>query len=412
MEERYLLLEEIGNGAGGTVYKAFDRHLNRCVAVKRVCPDKIRAAEEAEVLKHLKHPAIPIIYDVYGDEEYTCIVMEYMSGRSLISVLDEGEPFFEGRAVEIGLRIGECLQYLHELPEKIIYRDLKPANLLLDEGDAVKLIDFDSAFTKQPGTLEKVRSGTFGYSAPEQFEAEGIVDERSDIYGFGTTMYHMLTGQNPSRPPYRFRKIRECNPLISEELERIIETCMAKEREARFGSMGEVLAELKGYDKNGKRKRKRGRTYGIGRRRYMTETKKNILLTAKREGGLFFSAVLLLGGLLAAGLLLAEPRAVNAENISSGTKKNWKTDNSATGGGQSKAGDTVQEPEILPLILYNNKKETIIIKEGTFYKTDTNFHLAIPNELFSGEKGAEITIICKDLESGKISEKVLLLKSK
>lgn len=409
MEERYLLLEGIGNGAGGMVYKAFDRHLNRCVAVKKVCRDKVRASEEAEVLKALKHPAIPIIYDVYKEEEHTCIVMEYMSGRSLLSILEEGEPFAEGRAVEIGLRIGECLQYLHTLPEKIIYRDLKPANLLLDRGDAVKLIDFDSAFIKQTGSCGRVMTGTFGYSAPEQFAAEGVVDERSDIYGFGTTMYHVLTGRNPSRPPYRFRKIRECNPLISEGLERIIEKCMAKEKEARYGSMEEVIKALQSYEK----KEQKVRKFGSRRKRYMVEEKKNILLTAKRDGGLFSVAVFLLGSLLAAGMLLtAEPETVKAESASKSTGQTYETDNYEVRHAPIETDAESQKTKIMPLILFNNKKETIIIKEGTFYKTDTDFHIAVPHELFSGERGVEITVICKDLESGEKSEKVLLLKSK
>lgn len=399
MEERYLMLEGIGNGAGATVYKAFDRHLNRYVAVKRTGREEKNAFEEAEVLKRLKHPAIPIIYDVFRDGESTCMVMEYMAGKNLLSVLETGEPFEEKRAVEIGLRIGECLRYLHELPEKMIYRDLKPANLILDVGDQVKLIDFDSALVKKEGQKDRHKTGTYGYSAPEQFEADGIVDERSDIYGFGTTMYHMLTGKNPSRPPYRFQKIRECNPLISEELERIVEKCMEKERKKRYANMEEVLEELNTYDK----KEKKRRQWKKEAKRYMTEEKKNILLTEKNGGGLFALLVFLCCIALWGQIENKQentilPKILYARNSQSSQN--------------SEEGISREEKGTLPLLLYNKKKETILIKNGTFYKTDTDFHMAIPYALFSGEKGAEITVIWKDLESGNSLEKVVLLKAK
>lgn len=396
MEERYLMLEDIGNGAGGMVYKAFDKHLNRYVAVKKTDREKCSAFEEAEVLKRLKHPAIPIIYDVFQQEEHICMVMEYMTGKNLLSVLETGEPFEEGRAVEIGLRIGECLQYLHELPEKMIYRDLKPANLILDVGDKVKLIDFNSAFVKKDGQRQKQKTGTFGYSAPEQFEKDGIVDEKSDIYGFGTTMYHMLTGKNPSRPPYRFQKVRECNPLISEGLEKIVEKCMEKERAKRYTNMAEVLEELKTYDSKAKKKRRWSRK----QKQYITEERKNILLTEKCGGGLFVLTVLLCGLLFLIQTNNGQENNVLPKRIYARNRQ------------ENVISEQAEEKGILPLVMYNKKKETILIKEGTFYKTDTDFHMEVPHTLFEGEKGAEITVIWKDLESGRSLEKVVLLKSK
>lgn len=399
MEERYLMLEGIGNGAGAAVYKAFDRHLNRYVAVKRTGREEKNAFEEAEVLKRLKHPAIPIIYDVFRDGESTCMVMEYMAGKNLLSVLETGEPMEEKRAVEIGLRIGECLQYLHKLPEKMIYRDLKPANLILDVGDQVKLIDFDSAFVKKEGQKDRHKTGTYGYSAPEQFAADGIVDERSDIYGFGTTMYHMLTGKNPSRPPYRFRKIRECNPLISEELERIVEKCMEKERKKRYANMEEVLEELRTYG----RKEKKRKRWKKEAKRYMTEEKKNILLTDKNGGGLFALLALLCCIALWGQMEKKQEKTILPKMLYAQNRQSSQ---------DSEDGIIREETGTLPLLLYNKKKETILIKNGTFYETDADFHMAIPYALFSGEKGAEITVIWKDLENGNSLEKVVLLKAK
>ena len=388
-EDRYVKVENIGAGANGTVFKAFDKHLGRYVAVKKVEKNEEWAWMEAAVLKQLKHMSIPIIYDVLKENEGISIVMEYMEGRNLLSVLEKGEALEEKRVVEIGIRIGECLCYLHNLPEKIIYRDLKPANLILDEEDMVKLIDFDSAFVGTGKGSGAIQTGTFGYSAPEQFEVKGNVDERSDIYGFGTTLYHMLTGKNPSKPPYRIHKIREVNPLVSENIERIVEKCMEQEREKRYRNMEEVLEELRNYDKKPKRRKRIKRN-----KRYMVEETKNIFFTGKRKGGLFAVMVLLFGFSLSGkekiiwgNRAVYLPKTIHAREIQGGK-------------------------EVLPLILYNQKREKIIIRDGTVYETDTDFQMAMPFSVLDGKGEIKITVVCEELESGKCMQKEVLIKAK
>lgn len=389
IEDRYVNVKSIGNGASGTVFKAFDKKLNRYVAIKRVSREEEWAWKEAEILKRLKHLSIPVIYDVLKDEDSVSIVMEYMEGNNMFSVLEEGEPFEEKRAVEIAIRIGECLSYLHGLPEKVIYRDLKPANLLIDSKDRVKLIDFDSAFMGRENERKAIQTGTFGYSAPEQFSVQGTVDEKSDIYGFGTTLYHMLTGINPSRPPYRIHKIREINSFISEGLEHIVEKCMEQDKEKRYKNMEEVLTELKNYDKKPKKRMQKNR-----KKRYMVEENKNIFLSCKKGGGLF----LLFGLMVGMGLLYRG-------NLSYGSKDSYlpKT---------VYAQEIQPEVEVLPLILYNQKREKIIVRDGTFYETAADFHMALPLSVLEGEQGVEVTVVCKDLESGKCMQKEVLLKAK
>ena len=390
--DRYINTENIGMGANGTVYKAFDKLLNRYVAIKRVERDEKWAWKEAEILKTLKHLSIPVIYDVLKEEEKVSIVMEYMEGENMLSVLEKGEPFEEKRAVEVGIRIGECLQYLHNLPEKIIYRDLKPENLIIDAEDRVKLIDFDSAFVGRENGNEVIQTGTFGYSAPEQFEQQGMVDERSDIYGFGTTLYHMLTGKNPARPPYRIYKIREINPFISEELEQIIEKCMEQDKEKRYGSMEEILEELKNYQQKPQKKLKLKRNRR--NKRYMVEETKNIFLTGKGRGGLLVAVIFAFvveffckTGAFQSNLPFSLPKTVYAREIQ-------------------------EKDEILPLILYNAKREKIIIKEGIFYETDADFHMAIPFSVLEETNGIEVIVVCKNLENGKSMQKEVLLKAK
>ncbi|MDE6606678.1 MAG: serine/threonine protein kinase, partial [Lachnospiraceae bacterium] len=284
METRYEIVNQIGKGGNSEVYKAFDRHLNRYVAIKRIHKEEGHFFQEAKILKQLKHPAIPVIYDIFREDGNNCIIMEYMEGRNLLSVLENGEPVGEENAIRIGIRLSECLQYLHRLPQKIIYRDLKPANILIDETGKIKLIDFDSAFMGNEREGKRMWSGTYGYSAPEQFEAKQEADERSDIYGLGTTMYHLLTGQNPSKPPYHLYKIGEINPLISEELEKVVEKCMSEEKEGRYGNMEEVID---GLTRCGKMPKRRRCIKKWPKKRYMVEQKKNILLTGKAGGGLF-----------------------------------------------------------------------------------------------------------------------------
>lgn len=383
MKERYEIMDRMGKGKNSEVYKAFDRRLNRYAAVKKQCREEADILREANVLMKLKHPAIPVVYDVY--EEERCLVMEYMEGTNLLTLLEEG-PLSEEKAVKIGIGISECLQYLHGLQEKMIYRDLKPANILIDKEGRVKLIDFDSVYLEQEKEGKRTWSGTYGYSAPEQFEAGQKIDERSDIYGVGATLYHLLTGRNPSRPPYHFYKIREVNPLVSKELEQVVGRCMEKEKEKRYADMTQVLDALQRLEKLPKRgwhshKKTKGR--------YMVEQKKNVILTEKSNGGLFVMLVFLC----------------------------FLTFLSGYGYGKEEGNplpETIyakEETAILPLITYNGKREQIIIKNGAFYETAQDFHMALPKECL-GTEGAEVTVICKKLENGNKSQRVLLLKEK
>lgn len=393
MEKRYSITKKLGKNRNNSVYMAFDNHLNRNVVLKKIGRKK-EMLEEAEVLKQLKHPSIPAVYDVIKEEENTYIVMEYMEGENLLAVLENGEAFSEERAVVIGMHIAECLKYLHNLPEKIIYRDLKPANIIIDKRGDVKLVDFDSACYEKQGS-RRVNTGTFGYSAPEQFKRDVQADERSDIYGLGTTMYHMLTGKNPSRPPYHCKKIRERNPLISESLEKIVEKCMAEDRERRYGKVEEVVEELKTY----KQKKRNGGQRFKRRKRKIMEEEKNVFLTDKKSGGLFlpllffFGALLFISGFLFGKTAKTVPEIIYAK--------------------EEKAEETVlnkKEQDKLPLICYNRKREKIIIKEGVFFKTDKNFHMALPYCLWEGNKGVQVTVICKDVESGEQKRGEILLK--
>ncbi len=385
MDERYQIQESIGQGANGIVYKAYDRHLQQFVAIKHLAKQEQWALEEAEILKKLKHPSIPIVYDVLKYNEELYLVMEYMEGKNLLCILEERGMFPEEQAVKIALAVGESLFYLHHLPEKIIYRDLKPANLIIDDLYQVKLVDFDSAFfagkrgAKETCVAKDNYIGTYGYSAPEQFVKGETVDEKSDIYAFGMTLYHMLTGKNPSRPPYYLHKIRECNPLFLESLEAIVEKCIAKDRTKRYDNMEQVLADLRSYKEKKKEKKIRFRFWIRRRRRYVVEGKKSIFLTAKKMGGLF----LLLFFLGSVAMRFWPAGIVNAAPT-----------------------------DVLPLVLYNDNREKIIVKDGCFYEGAGDFHMEVPKFVLNEHREVEITVICKDLQTGEKLEKVVLIRGK
>lgn len=384
---RYKLMERLGEGGGGEVYRAFDLHMEREVAIKWVKGEKKRAQKETGVLKNLKHPAVPTVFDVIEEEGKTGIVMEYMKGKNLQELLEEGKLSVE-RGMEIGIKIAECLVYLHSLPEKIIYQDLKPDNLLIDRQGEVRLVDFDAAFLERE--KEGRCMGTYGYSAPEQYISGAVVDEKSDIYAFGMTMYYMLSGRNPSKPPFLYYKIEECNPLVPKELEQIVMECIQEEKEKRTATMEEVLKGLLACREGEKEKRRgkkgwqrKGRQKKI---RYHRREEKQILLTEKQSGRL------LLG--LAIFCILSATGSFKQMSLMA-----------------AQTDDAVEEKElVLPLVTYNAAREKIIIRDGTMYETTKDFHMAIPIGELRKEEGVKITVICTEVQSGRSRQKEILVK--
>jgi len=248
----YRIIERIGEGGMGTVYKANQLALDRVVAFK-VLPEELsgnpqfiaRFEREAKLLAKLRHPNIVSIIDKGQQDNYFYLVMEYIPGGSLKDYMDSRNLSVDEKC-KIFFQLCEALFYLHE--NGVIHRDIKPGNILIDEGDIPKLTDFGLA--KMLGgehprfapdvTRTGVIVGTPDYMAPEQ-RTDAKVDHRADLYSMGVVFYEMLTGRIPkamSGPPSRF------DNSVSPQLDRIVAKLLQEDPEQRFQSAGELLVAL------------------------------------------------------------------------------------------------------------------------------------------------------------------------
>lgn len=255
--DRYKILGVIGGGGMGTVYQALDLKFpetKRFVAVKEMLPATRDAAlrssslkifqREANILATLSHPAIPTIFDYFVDNERAYLVMEFINGKDLETLLKQAKELPIKLVIEWAIDLCDVLHYLHSHdPSPIVFRDMKPANVMIDSLGKVRLIDFGIAktFDGAKGTA----IGTEGYSAMEQYRGE--VTPRSDIYSLGATLHHVLTRRDPRlEVPFTFheRPIKDLNPKVPDELVRIIEKALDVEGGKRYTSCAEMKADL------------------------------------------------------------------------------------------------------------------------------------------------------------------------
>lgn len=261
---RYEIVRRIGGGGMGAVYLAKDRNLGDAPrAVKEMIESHLDDAQhekaiadfkrESLLLTALEHPSIPTVYDYFYDEdsERFYLVMKFIPGSDLSSRLRKtpGGRIDEPTVTEWGIQTADVLEYLHTRRQPIIYRDLKPANLMLDSNNnRIMLIDFGIArwVNKQEKGVTAV--GTMGYAPPELFS--GQADPRVDIYSLGATMFHLLTGSDPQDNPlliFDFAKNprpRQINPALSSEMERILMRAVEYKPEHRFQSGAEMREVL------------------------------------------------------------------------------------------------------------------------------------------------------------------------
>jgi serine/threonine protein kinase len=233
----------------GTVYLAENVRLGTLWAIKRIEKSgkgKGLLTAEPEVLKKLNHPALPKIFDVLEDEKSLYIVSDFMEGVSLEEKLKEVRKFDEPAVVEWGIQICDVLDYLHSLkPNPIIYRDMKPANLILGRDGRIKLIDFGAAREyREERVNDTVYIGTRGYAAPEQYGC-GQTNEATDIYSLGVTLYTLVTGRSPNEPPYEILPVRTLDTSLSRDLEAIITKCTRPDPSERYLSAAKLKEDLK-----------------------------------------------------------------------------------------------------------------------------------------------------------------------
>lgn len=266
VDGKYKILSEVGHGGMSIVYMAINEKANKTWAVKEVRKDGVLDFEavrqglvvETDILKKLKHANLPSIIDVIEDETTFLIVMDYIEGRSLSKTLEEYGAQPQEYVIEWAKQLCDVIGYLHSREPAIIYRDMKPANIMLKPDGNLTLIDFGTAREfKEKNLADTTCLGTVGYAAPEQFGGMGQTDARTDIYCLGATLYHLITGKNPSEPPYEIKPIREVNPGLSSGLERILLKCTQRNPDDRYQSAAELMYALEHYDEIDEKYRKR-----------------------------------------------------------------------------------------------------------------------------------------------------------
>ena len=252
----YTVLHDIGRGGTSHVYLVLNSRAGKQWAAKEVPKDsggekgviRHNLITDVEILKSLRHPHIPGIADVIETDNCWYILMDYIEGVTLKEILSTKGIQSQEDVVKWAIQICDVFRYLHSQDPKIIYRDTKPSNIMLKPDGDVVLIDFGSAREYKPlSTEDTTNLGTRGYAAPEQYGGLGQSDERTDIYNLGATMYHLLTGHDPSQYPYDMYPIRKWDKSLSTGLEKIVLKCTRANPEERYQSATELMYALEHY---------------------------------------------------------------------------------------------------------------------------------------------------------------------
>lgn len=259
LENRYLIKKVLGRGGMGSVYLAEDKRLdNRYVAIKEMLlhisenenyEKAIKQFKiEATMLAKMDHPNLPKIMDYFEDGKKQYLVMEYIKGRTLKELIDERKnAFSEDQVIKWAMAICSALSYLHCQDPPIVFRDLKPHNIMLNSSNQIKLIDFGIAkiFIPSEKTDTFIQAkGSIGYCPPEQCSPKGTTDPRTDIYSLAATMHYLITNRNPSDLPFVFPPVRELNKEITPEMEKILSRALELDCEDRYNNVEDLKKDL------------------------------------------------------------------------------------------------------------------------------------------------------------------------
>lgn len=256
---RYMLRQPLGHGGMAAVYLADDLHLpGNLRAVKEMSeaalanPIERRQAidgfrQEARELSSLSHPNIVRVYDFFTDAGKYFLVMEYVDGATLEDMLvRNGRAFQEAQVLSWLHQLCDALHYLHSQNPPIIFRDLKPSNIMVDRNGSIKLIDFGIARRFDPHKASDTTAlGTEGYAAPEQY-GRGQTDARSDIYALGVTAHRLLTGSDPSDQPFNLPAVRSLNAGISQPLASTVDQCLRADPAQRPQRVADIQRTVTG----------------------------------------------------------------------------------------------------------------------------------------------------------------------
>ncbi|MDQ7823108.1 MAG: serine/threonine-protein kinase [Candidatus Eremiobacteraeota bacterium] len=254
LSERYEIKKVIGQGGMGAVYLASDKRLPvKQWAVKEMVHQSADTAEKLEIeklfteeahhLATLDHPNLPRVADFLPEGDRKYLIMEYIEGETLEDMIVSARgPLPLEKVINYAMQLADVLSYLHnQKPHPLIFRDLKPSNIMITGNGRVKLIDFGIARIFVSGKQkDTIVLGTPGFAPPEQY-GKSQTDQRSDIFSYGATVYYALSGEDPAKSPFHFPPLRNFNPNIPPSIEEVIMKCVNLAPESRFQSMDEVV---------------------------------------------------------------------------------------------------------------------------------------------------------------------------
>lgn len=269
---RYEIGGIVGKGGMSTVYRALDRVSGKTVAVKEVArtgqeqnqPVEQSLAVEGRMLKKLSNPHLPKIYEIMEQPEKFMLVMDFIQGESLDKVIAREGAQSVDRVLNWGMQICQVLHYLHSQPTPIIYRDMKPANVMLQPDGQLMLIDFGTARVQKVGVemqADTVCIGTAGFAAPEQYGGSGQSTPRTDVFCMGATLYNMVTGHSPCEKPLGILPLEQWNPaLANTPISEIIVKCTRNDPDERYQTALELYEDLRRAGEGTYRSTKKGIT--------------------------------------------------------------------------------------------------------------------------------------------------------
>ena len=252
---RYLIRQRVGRGGMGAVYDAIDTRTQRRVALKEMSEVDLTSPlerqqaimqfqQEAQMLANLDHPNLPKVTDVFEFDGKRYLAMDFIEGITLADWLEQRGPAPEAQVRRWAIELCDVLSYLHA--QHIIFRDLKPGNIMIDRTGRVKLIDFGIARLFKPGKArDTISLGTLGYAAPEQ-TGSAQSDPRTDIYALGVTLHQLLTGHDPTTTPMNLPPLRQLQPAVSTAMDSAIKRAIDTDRNRRWPNAIELRVALTG----------------------------------------------------------------------------------------------------------------------------------------------------------------------